>query len=283
MPKIKTNGGPMGQLSIGNVVTGGIRLYRDHFQEYYLQALIGSLWAIVPIYGWARYAAMHGLIARLAFREASERPETVQEARRQVQPRMWHFLGAGILIFLILMGGMFGGRLVVRAIVALMGAILGQNSGLVILLSFLGFLALGALYVWLYTKLSIVELPIAIENLGAIDSIKRSWNLTKGMAGRLIGVYLLTFIIGIPVVIGVQLVTGILTFLLPPILPMDIVLFIVLYILLYVGFIFAGSALLVPFWQSIKGLVYYDLCSRQEGMGLKLQDDFLSSHSARFC
>ena len=269
MPKIKTNGGPMGPLSIGNVVTGGIRLYRDHFQEYYLQALIGSLWAIIPIYGWARYAAMHGLIARLAFREAIERPETVEQARQQVEPRMWSFLGAGLLIFLILMGGMFGGGLVVGLIVALMGAILGQTSGLVILLSFLGFLALGALYVWLYTKLSIVELPIAIENLGARDSIRRSWNLTKGMTGRLIGVYLLTFIIAIPVVIAVQLFTGILSFLLSTILPMDMFLFRVLYILLYVGLVIAGSALLIPFWQSIKGLLYYDLCSRQEGMGLK--------------
>ncbi|MGL5195174.1 MAG: hypothetical protein ACRC8Y_16465 [Chroococcales cyanobacterium] len=272
MAKNNRNGGQMGPLSIGNVVTGGIRLYRDHFQEYYRIALIGYPWVIVPVYGWAKYAEMHGLIARLAFREAIERPETVQEARRQVDPRMWTFLGAGILIFLIFMGAMFPGSFALGLLLGLIGAMLGENSGLIILLSFLGGLALVVLYVGLYTKLSIVELPIAIENLGATDSITRSWKLTKGMTGRLIGVYLLTFIISIPIFIVIQLVVGLFGLILSTILPTDITLFRVLDFVLSLGIGFAGGAFLIPFWQSIKALLYYDLCSRQEGMGLNLQD-----------
>lgn len=274
MAKNNRNGGQMGPLSIGNVVTGGIRLYRDHFQEYYRIALIGYPWVIVPVYGWAKYAEMHGLIARLAFREAIERPETGQQARRQVEPRMWSFLGAGFLIFLILIGAMFAGGFALGLLLGLIGAILGQNSGLVILLSLLGGLALVVLYVGLYTKLSIVELPIAIDNLGATDSINRSWKLTKGMTGRLIGVYLLTFIISIPIVIVIQLGIWLFGLILSTILPTDIAIFSILNLVLSLGVAFAGGALLIPFWQSIKALLYYDLCSRQEGMGLNLKDDF---------
>lgn len=270
MPKNQRNGERMGPLSIGNVVTGGIRLYRDHFQEYYPIALIGYLWVIVPVYGWAKYAAMHGLIARLAFREAIERPETVQQARQQVEPRMWTFLGAGCLIFLIAIGVMFAGSFALGLILGLIGAILGENSGLAILLSFLGGLALLVLYVGLYTKLSIVELPIAIDNLGATDSINRSWKLTGGLTGRLIGVYVLTFIISIPIFIVIQLGVWILSFIFSTILPTDIPIFSLLNIVLSLGIAFAGGAVLIPFWQSIKAILYYDLCSRQEGMGLNL-------------
>ncbi|MCT7983362.1 DUF975 domain-containing protein [Laspinema sp. A4] len=270
MAKNQRNVGRMGPLSVGNVVTGGIRLYRDHFQEYYRLALIGSLWGIIPIYGWAKYSEMHGLIARLAFQEAIERPETVQQARQRVQPRMWSFLGAGFLIFLIFMGAMFGGGIAVGIIAGIIGGILGQNNGVIILVSILGGLALIVLYIWLYTKLSIVELPIAMENIGATDSISRSWNLTKGLTRRLIGVYLLALVISLPIALILQVVIGILQMTLVTIFPNNIPLSVSLYLVGSLVVSLLGSALLIPFWQAIKGIIYYDLRSRQEGMGLNL-------------
>jgi Ca2+/Na+ antiporter len=32
------------------------------------------------------------------------------------------------------------------------------------------------------------------------------------------------------------------------------------------------GSLIIPFWQSIKAVIYYDLRSRREGMGLELRD-----------
>jgi hypothetical protein len=32
------------------------------------------------------------------------------------------------------------------------------------------------------------------------------------------------------------------------------------------------GALLIPFWQSIKAVIYYDLLTRKEGLGLELRD-----------
>ncbi len=41
---------------------------------------------------------------------------------------------------------------------------------------------------------------------------------------------------------------------------------------------FAGGILVLPFWQTVKAVLYYDLRSRREGMGLQLHqpplDDF---------
>jgi hypothetical protein len=32
------------------------------------------------------------------------------------------------------------------------------------------------------------------------------------------------------------------------------------------------GALFAPFWQSIKAVIYYDLLSRKEGLGIELRD-----------
>ncbi|UWU46657.1 hypothetical protein [Limnospira platensis] len=63
-------------LNLGDVISAGFRIYRDHFKQYFTMAFFGFLWLIVPIYGWAKFAAISGAIARLAFFEVSERPRT---------------------------------------------------------------------------------------------------------------------------------------------------------------------------------------------------------------
>ncbi|MEO1801116.1 MAG: DUF975 domain-containing protein, partial [Cyanobacteria bacterium J06629_2] len=90
----------MKPLSVGNVVSAGLRIYRDNFKKYYRLALIGSLWGIIPIYGWAKFYAQQALIARLAYGEVTETPESVQDANRFIKGRMWSFLGAAILVSL---------------------------------------------------------------------------------------------------------------------------------------------------------------------------------------
>src|SRR4028118_994496 len=105
MPKKNlSSSGQTGPLSVGNVVSASLRIYRDHFKSYFGLAFVASLWLFVPVIGWAKYSAISALISRLAFGEVSEKPETVSDARRQVNPRMWRFLWAGILTYLIFFG-----------------------------------------------------------------------------------------------------------------------------------------------------------------------------------
>ena len=42
-------------------------------------------------------------------------------------------------------------------------------------------------------------------------------------------------------------------------------------IILYILIALAGGAFMVPFWQAIKAVIYYDLRVRREGMGIDLR------------
>ena len=285
MSKSPSSSQPIAPLSIGNVVSAGLRIYRDHFKLYYGLAFKAYLWILVPIYGWAKFSAISGLISRLVFREIIERPETVNEAHRHVNPRMWDFFLAGLLIGLILFGAMFGGGIVFGIVFAVLGMVLGAILGdagtvgsvllgIIAVIAFIfAVIAFIFGYIWLFSRLSIVELPIAIEDNGKPTSaIGRSWNLTKRFVLRLQGVFFVAFLITIPISIVVQIVSSIIQIILALLLPSDSAIFGLLYFLLIFGLSFASGALLIPFWQAIKAVIYYDLRSRREGMGLQLRD-----------
>ncbi len=257
---------PLGPLSVGNVVSAGLRIYRDRFKLYYGLALQASLWLFVPVYGWAKYSAIQGLIARLAFHEAMERPETVQEARSYVNPRMWSFFLAGFLVNLILLVALLGMAIVAGVFIGIAVVISQGNTAASVALGIIAFLILLVLlfcYIWLYSRLSIVELPIAVESQSdATVAIGRSWNLTKGFVVRLVIIFFVAFLITIPLYILVNLISISLQNDSPS--PAAVVINLAISVL--------GGALFIPFWQAIKAIIYYDLRSRKEGLGLEIKD-----------
>ncbi len=272
---------PIQPLSIGNVVSAGLRIYRDHFQQYYGLAFKAYLWVLVPVYGWAKFPALSAAISRLVFGELTGKPETVSVAQSRVNRRLWSFLIAGILVFLILFGVLFAALVVYAIISGILGTIVGgvfnsiTSTPIRIILSIV--LALVFLvasfafiygYMWLFARLSVVELPLAIEdNMNATSAISRSWNLTEGFARRICGVVFITFLISLPISILIQVVSNIQLFL-PEIIPSDAPIFSFLFLVLMLAF----NALLIPLWQSIKAVIYYDLRTRREGMGLQIRD-----------
>ncbi|NEQ87923.1 MAG: DUF975 domain-containing protein [Moorea sp. SIO2I5] len=290
----------LGPLSIGNVVNVGLRIYRDHFKLYYRLAFIGYLWLLVPIYGWAKFSAMFGLISRLAFREIIERPETVNEARRHVNPRMWSFFRAGILVFLITFGVAILVSLItwvaIMVIIVLLSILIGvlasiagnsstildsldtlpENSVAMVIIGFLvlSIFMIGFLFglSWFIFRLFIYEITLAIENsIGARAAIGRSWKLTQGFILRIQGIVVVGFLISLPISIVVQIVILIIQNVLSLLFTEEsAILAWLLYLVLVFGLTFASSALLVPFWQAIKSVIYYDLCSRKEGIDLQL-------------
>jgi hypothetical protein len=271
----------MGPLSVGDVVSAGLRIYRDHFKLYFRLAFIAYLWILVPIYGWAKFSAISGLLSRLAFQELLEQPETVSEARRHVMPRMWSFLLAGFLVGLIMSGIIFAAVIVFGILGVVVGMIIGQgaattSAAAILVLSLVGFIVLIALfvgYLWLVSRLLIVEVPLAVEsNVDSSSAISRSWVLTKGFALRLILVATVAFLITLPITIVVQIFSTIIQGLLSASIPQDSPTFLALYYLLILPISFASGALLIPFWQSIKAVVYYDLRNRREGLDLQIRD-----------
>jgi hypothetical protein len=123
-------------LSVGNVVSAGLRLYSSHFGQYFGVAFLATLWILLPIavaiaivlffvvlqdyyallgllipawvallvYCIARYVAGTAAITRLAFSELANQPETAQQAARFTQSRKWWYLLTGLLVSMIFSG-----------------------------------------------------------------------------------------------------------------------------------------------------------------------------------
>ncbi|MBW4650665.1 MAG: DUF975 domain-containing protein [Kastovskya adunca ATA6-11-RM4] len=265
----------MGPLSVGNVVSAALRIYRDRFKLYYRLAFIAYLWILVPVYGWAKFTAISALISRLVFGEITDRPEPVNEARRPVERKLWSFLGAGLLVCLILIGVWLGFSIVFGILAGLLGTILGQNPTVLPVLALLGVVAFIAFvigFIRLISRLFLVEVPLAIENdLGATSAINRSWQLTKGYVSRLQWIVFVAFLLTLPVSIAIQIFLTIVQVVLGAVLSTESGIFGFLYFVLVLGLSLASGALVVPFWQAIKAIVYYDLRNRKEGMDLKLR------------
>ena len=274
MPKKNlSSSGQTGPLSVGNVVSASVRIYRDHFKSYFGLAFVASLWLLVPIYGWAKYSAIAALISRLAFGEVREKPETVSDARREVNPRMWSFLGAGILTFLIYIGVYVAGSIAIAILAAGAAAIFGQNSvAIAALLVVVTVIALLIIYIRIISRLLIVELPVAIENnIGATSAIGRSWELTKGSVGRIQWIVFVGILVSLPITIVVQILSLIVQSVLTAVLGAESGIFFLVYYLLILLLSFGSGALVTPFWQAMKAIIYYDLRSRKEGLGLQMR------------
>ena len=278
----------MKTLSVGNVVSAGLRIYRDHFTDYFRLAFIGYLWIVVPVYGWAKLTATMGLISRLAFGEVIEKPESIRDAQRYIQPRMWSFLGAAILVSLILFGawiafflGILFFSLIGGLIIGLISTII-SGSGLVStilsilmgLIMLIGFILLLIGIIWLISRLFMVELPLGIEeNVNATEAIGRSWELTKDSVLRIQLIVFIAFLISLPITAVIQIASVILQGVLGSIYPSDSDIFGFLYTIAIFVISIGSYALMSPFWQSIKAVLYYDLRVRREGFGMEMRDN----------
>lgn len=272
------------QLSIGNVVNLGIYLYRSHLKLYFKLALIAHLWLLVPIYGWAKFYATSALISRLAFSELIGQPESLKTARIQINRQLWNFLITSIFVLLIpltetlisfIVFAIIGG-----IIVALIQEIFGINynyekpnsiffivTGILVIATYLSPL-------WFYSRLFITDLPLAIDNkISSFQTIKQSRQLTKGFRKRLLGIILLSFLIALPVVIFSWYFSNILLGVIVQRFSKFYQIFgndFFISTLLLTFFSLGQGIITMPFWQSIKAVVYYEIRCRRDGLDLKL-------------
>lgn len=276
-------------LNITNVISAGMRLYRSHLKKYFFIALKAYVWLLVPIYGWVKFYALSALISRLSFGELVNQPESVAEGERFVNSRLWDFFVTMILMFAI---GLCVGLVFILVCGLLIGiaAVLELQDGNVasiiiysliviisVIISYIGIL-------WIGSRFYLVDVPLAIEDdVNGSSTINRSWGLTKGNVGRILLISLIGFLITIPIqfiiqIITIKIITTIIRIIGLSFTPLlkegDLILSTIffLYYGLSFGLSFMGGALILPFWQTVKAVVYYDLRSRHEGLGLQLRD-----------
>lgn len=267
-------GSPIAPLNIGNVVSAGVRLYSSNLRTYLKLALFAHLWVLVPIYGLAKYVAISGLISRLAFGELISKPESVGIARSAINPRLWSFLRVafqvGISLILVYLGLAILGGILMIIIGGILAVILGRAG--VAIATTLGIILLVIILIvgltWYYSRWVIAEVPLAVEErINGGESVARSWELTKASVLRILGIVITAFAVTLPIVALFNY--------LPQIFLIRVEQGSNIYWTIY--FIsaltsLAGGVLVMPFWQSLKAVLYYDLRNRREGLGLQLRD-----------
>ncbi|MFH7243134.1 MAG: hypothetical protein ACHWZW_09825 [Spirulina sp.] len=241
--------------------------------------LLGVLVGVLPLlYGIAKYTMISSVIGRLSFSDLINQPETSLDVRRDLNPKLGQFLLLGFLLTLAFMAAYI--------VAALAAALVGVGSGLVVggilgaltnntvggvVGTILGVLLGIAIFtlglIWVVSHLFIPEVVLAVEpNQDAGSSLSRSWELTQKSIGRIQIVFLATFLIQLPVLSVTNYLPSILFAFVPDSVTAVIV-------SQGIGLILslAGSILILPLWQAVKGVLYYDLRSRREGLDLELR------------
>lgn len=286
-------------LNIGNTINTAFRLYRDRFPTYVFFAVRAGLWSLLPlvlqlilsqllyqtitpeqgsdiglrlflfpvqIFSAAKYLFNSAVISRLAFQDIIYQPETSGQAEKKVKPKMWRLWWMQVLIFLL------GAAIILPITLSLVLVSFIPILGvwLILLASF----CLPVFFLWLSARICIAELPLVIEdNLGSWQAIKRGWHLTKNSAWRIVGVIFIASLLIIPVYILSVALASIpfwfnssedwQTLTENPLFFQQMAMFsygmITVFVLL--------NILLVPFWQSLKSVIYNHLLDQKKNDG----------------
>ncbi|NCS01152.1 MAG: hypothetical protein GPJ06_02815 [Microcystis aeruginosa G13-11] len=286
-------------LTIGNTINTAFRLYRDRFQTYVFFAVRAGLWSLLPlilqlilsqllyqtitpeqgsdiglrsflfpiqIFSAAKSLFNNAVISRLAFQDIIYQPETAGQAEKKVKPKMWRLWRMQVLI------GLLGAAIILAITLSLV--LVSFIPILGVLLILLAFFCLPFFFLWLSARIYIAELPLVIEdNLGSWQAIKRGWHLTKNSAWRIVGVIFIASLLIIPV----YLLSGALasiplwfnssedweTLTENPLFSQQMAMFFygltTIFLLL--------TILLVPFWQSLKSVIYNHVLDQKKNDG----------------
>ncbi|TRU47540.1 MAG: hypothetical protein EWV91_10815 [Microcystis aeruginosa Ma_QC_Ca_00000000_S207] len=286
-------------LTIGNTINTAFRLYRDRFPTYVFFAVRACLWSLFPlvlqlilsqllyqtitpeqgsdiglrlflfpiqIFSAAKSLFNNAVISRLAFQDIIYQPETSGQAEKKVKPKMWRLWWMQVLI------GLLGAAIILAISLSLV--LVSFIPILGVLLILLASFCLPVFFLWLSARIYIAELPLVIEdNLGSWQAIKRGWHLTKNSAWRIVGVIFIASLLIIPV----YLLSGALasipfwfnssedweTLTENPLFSQQMAMFFygltTIFLLL--------NILLVPFWQSLKSVIYNHVLDQKKNDG----------------
>ncbi|ELS47908.1 hypothetical protein [Microcystis aeruginosa] len=229
----------------------------------------------IQIFSAAKYLFNNAVISRLAFQDIIYQPETAGQAEKKVKPKMWRLWWMQVLL------GLLGAAIILPITLSLM--LVSFIPILGVLLILLASFCLPFFFLWLSARIYIAELPLVIEDdLGSWQAIKRGWHLTKNSAWRIVGVIFIASLLIIPV----YLLSGALasipfwvnfssfyssfesvedwqTLTENPLFFQQMAMFsyglITVFVLL--------NILLVPFWQSLKSVIYNHVLDQKKNDG----------------
>lgn len=281
-------------LTIGNTITAALRLYLQQPRRYLGQSLVAHLWLLVPIYGWLKFAALSGRIARLFWLQIGDRTEPKAECDRIINSnfiQFWLIHLTVYLLFIVTTAIVYIGISVVLGLIlaviwvianvqilesvldsGLDSELLSVGDTLTVILGFGVIVAVALCDTLIYARLFLGELPLAVTPQAPLgQALRQSWRLTSRYTFKIAAIIWMAWFLAVPL----SLVLG---FVLTFAIAFGLALvteqeapgaFVVLMILLTTA---VQSLVTLPFWQAVKAVTYYDLRDRTEGIGLTLQE-----------
>jgi hypothetical protein len=238
-------------------------------------------WTMVMLYFLAKYATERATICRLAYQELIDAPETIAVATRHLLPRTWAFLRLNLLLsfymFLVAIVGYIALIIVIAIFVTGLVYVLKLSPDNLAVTIGIGLLTIGLFVLWIvvilryYAYWFVAELPLAVESTNSASlSIQRSRQLTGSAVGSVLSIMTISFLIVAPLSTIGSIPTFAGQMMTSPLLSTDPSTQSMGGVLILVGTIatIAIELLLMPFWQIIKAIVYYDLRNRREGNDL---------------
>jgi hypothetical protein len=297
----KSASDPIGTLSVGNVINAAVSLYKSNFPDFFALALRSVGWMVLAIAGlvpvvavaiaasnvgvtvlaivaWlgllifclAKSMTSRGVVARMAYQQLINQPESLSSASGELANSHWKFLSLVLWLLLFMTGVSILAYMALAALAGLgiLAATQLPNAVGYILAAILvmaGIVAFFWILMRFYSSWFVAELPIAVERCaGGLDAIGRSRQLSAPFLSRVLVIILVAFLVVFPLSM-IASVPGFAGIGQPPtsavyLISQGINLFLSLLLELF----------LMPFWQVIKSVVYFDLRSRLEGADLRM-------------
>jgi hypothetical protein len=212
-----------------------------------------------------------GVVSRLAYQQLINQPESLLSASSELANSHWKFLGLVLWLWLFLTGVFILSYLALGALVGV-GVAIAMNiqnpigyllTGIFVIA---GIVAFFWIFLRFYSSWFVAELPIAVERCASgLDAIGRSRQLSAPFLSRI----LIVILVAVLIVIPLNIITSIPAFASIGQEPTSAVYIISQVVNLVLSILL--ELFLMPFWQVIKSVVYFDLRSRLEGADLQMR------------
>ncbi|MDB9314230.1 hypothetical protein PN462_14045 [Spirulina sp. CS-785/01] len=251
--------------------------------------LFGLSAGVALIYCFAQFLTHSALISRLAFNHLLDSDETVKEAKTKVKKRVWSFLGLAVFLAIFMMITYIVSFVIFFIFIGIGSTMLAGLGGIanpsntavgvlvsifILLLVITFFVLFSLLLLWIYCRFFVLEVPLAVETqLKVYEVIQINWNLSKKNTRYLMVILSIAFLVNAPIYLVFQLLSIMVQTLAELIIDTPFPSVVVLVLSYLLGYLVSivGGLLLIPFWQTLKGVIFYDLKTRREGFDLQLK------------
>jgi hypothetical protein len=228
---------------------------------YYGSSVFGSL------ISWVGITLVTGTIAHVVHDAAVGRKLDLEQSWRRTRGKRWRLIGLSVLV-----GLLFSLMVVLWAVLLVAVIVLTQSVLVSILWGLASTAGLVVLLLWTWARLFYIPVPALMlePETGVFAALARSWRLTRGSFWRVLGIALLTWLIGS---FGGGILStpfSIAAVIAPAIWPdQGLVLALALQSLGAV----AQNAFVAPFLAGVATLLYVDLRMRREAYDVELMGE----------